>query len=152
MLQRLAQGGLKLRIPKRASVAFIRRPDRYFGIIATDLVVTGAAQPRDDKGMVTLQLTFRFVNCGRSPAKLTGFVLIFVINDKLAPTPNYENPALLRFMIAPNGQYGSIAPNFLQADANDVAKLHMGQNESGCTASLNTMINLRGTTNIDLHI
>jgi hypothetical protein len=98
-------------------------------MIATDLAIVGAAQPPDDKGMVTLQLTFRFVNCGRSPATLTGFVLLFVIDDKLAQNPNYENPVLLRFMIAPNGQYGSTAPSFLRADANDVAKLHMGQYE-----------------------
>ena len=120
-------GGLQAR-RLRQTIATMEQTERPF-MLVSELTVKGINSAPDNAGMVKLTIEYRMSNYGRSPAFLKTTFLNLVVVGTLPEPPNYANAQSVRFIVAVNGWYGSVAPSEVLIDGSEIREIFTGSRE-----------------------
>lgn len=97
-------------------------------MILSELKIAGLKRHPNRDGQVMLPEYVTITNSGRSPALLKSFANIVCIDKKLPPLPDYGPALPLRWVIAPNGYFGTKqAPEEILVPSATVAEIIRGE-------------------------
>jgi hypothetical protein len=114
-----------------ATAALVRTERPH--LIPTNLVLDHLRHAADTSGNIEVLFTWRFENHGRSPAFVRRYFFGHATVDEwneLPPRPPYGATSSTRFIIAPNGWYGSVKPNPISIPQQAIAAVLDGSKHS----------------------
>jgi hypothetical protein len=120
-------GGLQAR-RLRQTITTMEQTERPY-MLLSDLTIRGIHTPPDEAGIVKVLLEYKTTNYGRSPAFLRRTFLAAAVAKELSEPPRYDDTNAIRFIVAVNGWYGSIAPSEVGIDGNRIRELLAGNSE-----------------------